>query len=118
MQSVLLVEDDRATCRSVAALLDSEEFTLECVETGEEAVQKLRSSRFNVVLLDLMLPGMNGFELLRELRSIDETMLRRTVVITAASELTLGAFDKSEVYGVLRKPLVWSELMRVIRTLA
>ncbi len=36
--------------------------------------------------------------------------------ITAASELTLGAFDKTQVYRVLRKPLVWSELMWVIRT--
>jgi CheY-like chemotaxis protein len=113
---VLLVDDDPATRTSVGALLENEAFSIECAGSGEEAVKKLRLSRFDLLLLDLMLPGMNGFELLRELNSIDGAMLKRTVIITAASELTLGAFDKTQVYRIVRKPLIWSELIRVIRT--
>lgn len=112
---ILLVDDDPSIERMVAELLSPPEFEIHPVFGGAEALKMLRESEFDIILLDLMLPGVNGFEILRDLKSRNEALLARTILVTGASDLTLGAFDKSQVFRLLRKPLAWSGLMRAIR---
>jgi two-component system, cell cycle response regulator CtrA len=65
---VLLIEDDRATAQSIALLLKSESFHIYMTDLGEEGVDLGKLYDYDIILLDLNLPDMSGFEVLRSLR--------------------------------------------------
>ena len=65
---VLVIEDDRATARSVELMLKSESFNVYTTELGEEGLDLGKLYDYDIILLDLNLPDMSGFEVLRSLR--------------------------------------------------
>ena len=66
---MLVVEDDRVIAGSIGAHLRHAGMAVECVEDGDRALRKARFERPDVVVLDLMLPGLDGWQVLRELRA-------------------------------------------------
>mgnify|MGYP001145577010 FL=1 len=79
---VLLVEDDRALARGIRVALRGEGYTLDWLEDGLEAAHALRSEQFDLVLLDLGLPRLDGMTLLRQLRARSENAVP-VLVLTA-----------------------------------
>ena len=65
---VLLIEDDRATAQSIELMLKSESCSVYTTDLGEEGVDLSRVYDYDIILLDLNLPDMSGFEVLRSLR--------------------------------------------------
>jgi len=65
---ILLVEDDQDLQTMMETKLDSWGFAAQVATTGEEALKALRKGGFKLVLLDLLLPGINGFEVLEEIK--------------------------------------------------
>jgi two-component system cell cycle response regulator CtrA len=65
---VLLIEDDRATAQSIELMLKSESFNVYATDLGEEAIDLGKVYDYDIILLDLNLPDMSGFEVLRSLR--------------------------------------------------
>jgi diguanylate cyclase (GGDEF)-like protein len=97
---VLVVEDDEATRRALRALLDDAGYACDDVGDGERAVAAMREARFDLVLLDLGLPGMSGAEVHRHLRDDPRTRFLPIVFLTAHTdresklhELAAGAED-------------------------
>ncbi|MFI5680307.1 response regulator [Streptomyces cellulosae] len=74
MPRVLLIEDDRAVREGVALALRRLGHELAAAETGEDGLERLRSFRPDVVVLDLMLPGMPGLDVCRGMRAQDQTL--------------------------------------------
>ena len=74
MPRVLLIEDDRAVREGVALALRRQGHEVATAVTGEEGLELVRSFRPDVVVLDLMLPGMPGLDVCRALRTIDQTL--------------------------------------------
>ena len=66
---VLLVDDDVELCRMLQEFLEAEPVQLDCVHDGGEAVERLACERFEVVLLDVMLPTLDGYAVLRRVRA-------------------------------------------------
>jgi len=66
---ILLIEDDKNTSNVIVNALRAEGFTCDTTETGEDAIQMIKLYQYDGILLDLMLPDMEGMELLRRLRS-------------------------------------------------
>ncbi|MBL6598506.1 MAG: response regulator transcription factor [Alphaproteobacteria bacterium] len=64
----LLVEDDQTTARSIELILKSENIVVDVTELGEEGLEVGRLYDYDIILLDLMLPDMDGYEVLRRLR--------------------------------------------------
>ncbi|MEM7577186.1 MAG: response regulator transcription factor [Planctomycetota bacterium] len=98
--SVLLVEDERDLLELLRYNLDREGYSVETAETGEEALKKLRDHVPDLILLDLMLPAMDGLEVCRTLRSRDATENVPVIMLTAKGEesdivrgLEMGADD-------------------------
>jgi DNA-binding response OmpR family regulator len=108
---VLVVEDDLAICTLVEALLRRGGYECDIVFDGNEAIRLLRSRPYFAILLDLMLPGSFGFEVIRFLHAERPFMASRVVVMTAASNATLRDFDTSMVRAVMRKPFDIQELV-------
>jgi len=94
---VLVVDDERAIRRLLRMYLTDAGFTVAEAGTGEEAIEQVRRGGIDIVLLDLMLPGMDGYEVCRRLR---ETTSTPVIMLTARGEeanritgLELGADD-------------------------
>src|SRR5215472_12075001 len=87
----LLVDDDSGLARLLADYLTPHGVALEHVENGDDALDKLASTPFDVVLLDVMLPGADGFEVCRRLRA------RHTVPVLM---LTARGEDTDRIVGL------------------
>ncbi|MFF0223760.1 response regulator [Streptomyces sp. NPDC004629] len=74
MPRVLLIEDDRAVREGVTLALRRQSHDVVAAGTGEEGMDRLRSFRPDIVVLDLMLPGMPGLEVCRGIRAVDQTL--------------------------------------------
>ncbi|HEY0408454.1 MAG TPA: response regulator transcription factor [Pyrinomonadaceae bacterium] len=69
MQPVLVIDDDVGLCELVAEYLEPEGYKVEAAHNGERGVERALSGEHNLVVLDFMLPGINGFEVLRRIRA-------------------------------------------------
>lgn len=113
MDKVLIVDDDKNICDLLRVYLEKEGYTTMISNDGEEAVVKFNALHPDVVLLDVMLPGMDGWQVCREIRKKSNVPI---IMITAKSEtfdkvlgLGLGAddyivkpFDTKEVVARIR----------------
>jgi CheY-like chemotaxis protein len=117
-EALLLVEDDIGIRDLIVALLSSlapQRYAIHCASGGDEALRELRAKDPSVIVLDLLLPGTNGFDVLRELKALKPYLLARVIVITAASQQTLADFpEQNMIHRLLRKPFDAFELVRLI----
>ncbi len=114
MERVLIVDDDIELCELVAEYLKPEGFEVEAVHDGERGLERALSGEHVLIVLDVMLPGMNGLEVLRRLRA----QLSRVPVII----LTARGDDVERIVGLeigaddyLGKPFNPRELVARIR---
>jgi len=112
---VLVVDDDPPIRRLTGAILRRAGYVIEEARNGAEAVRLLEASDFGVVLLDLMMPTMNGFEVLEWIRESKPQLLRCTIVMTAAADRDLIRLQEDEVFRVIRKPFDLTDLVEAIR---
>ena len=112
---VLIVEDDHSILELLSTVFRRAGLDFESAADGAAAIRKLRSVSYDVILLDLMLPLVNGFEVLREMRSFAPWLRNRTIVLTAAADATLRDFDRSEVFALIRKPFDLQKLLGEIK---
>ncbi len=108
---VLLVEDDPRMPEVLAALLRDDNITLASAKDGQEALRLAREMRPDLVLLDLGLPGVNGFDLLRQFKEFPETHAVPVIVLTAwnSTKDKLRGFELGAV-DYLTKPFEAAEL--------
>jgi two-component system nitrogen regulation response regulator NtrX len=116
---VLVVDDEPAIRQSLGGVLQDEGYEVECVADGENCLTLLREQVFDVVLLDVWLPGMDGMETLDKIQSIPEPDRPVTVMIsghgtieTAVRATKLGAFDFVE------KPLTIQKVSVLVKNAA
>jgi DNA-binding NtrC family response regulator len=114
VRSTVLVVDDDAGLREASRLILEDEFDVLDAADGPQGLDLLRRSAVDVVLLDVRLPGMDGLEVLRHIKALDEqveVILVTAVktVKTAVTAMKLGAFD------YLTKPFEEEEVLAVVR---
>ena len=101
---VLIVDDDIAIQTLMKTLLERRGVIVQCATDGEEALAFLDEHVYDAIVLDLMLPRKNGFDVIGDLKERSPHLLNRVVVVTAVSEQTLRLFDCTAVRSMLRKP--------------
>jgi two-component system OmpR family response regulator len=113
---ILIVEDDAALASGIARILEGEGHAIDVMAKGEQAVLGARQEHFDVIILDVGLPGIDGFEVLRRLRAAGD---RTPVLVLTARDalddrihgLDLGADD------YMAKPFEMAELAARVRAL-
>jgi DNA-binding response OmpR family regulator len=80
---IIVIEDDPDINKLIAYNLRKEGFTVEQAFDGDEASERLKSGYFSVVILDLMLPGINGFDICKEIKERDSSSKSFIIVISA-----------------------------------
>ena len=117
LPTVLLIEDESLIAsRMEAALAPTSTVTL--AEDGESAIEKLWSGSYDCILLDLMLPRLSGFDVVRHLMMRRPELLKATVIMTAAGDASLQFIDPTAVGKVLRKPFDLGTLPEVVAEVA
>src|SRR5262249_21673608 len=116
--SALLVDDDARLGALVGEYLGKHEIDVTCTRDGAEGLRALARGRFDIVLLDVMMPGLDGFEVCRRIRALDRGADVPVLMLTARGDevdrivgLELGADD------YLPKPFNPRELLARIRAI-
>ncbi|RAS71153.1 DNA-binding response OmpR family regulator [Lentzea atacamensis] len=112
---VLLVEDDERIRQALSLALSDEGFTIDEAGSGEEALPRLETERFDVVLVDLTLPGVDGLEVVRTLRARGDLPIIVVTARTDARDVIAGLEAGADDY--VTKPLMASVLAARIRAL-
>jgi CheY-like chemotaxis protein/anti-sigma regulatory factor (Ser/Thr protein kinase) len=114
MSRILVVDDDRTTRHVLSKVLSSAGFTTSVAKDGVEALKTLRSRRFDLLLLDVWMPRMNGLDLLAQLRKRKKRP--RVVVMTSddAPETLLKAV-REQAFTYVHKPVDAPALVRTVR---
>lgn len=114
MEKILIVEDDEKIARVIQLELEFEEYEVAIAYTGKEALEKYENNDFSLILLDVMIPELNGLEVLRRIRQKDTDiriimLTARDAVMDKVSGLDSGAND------YMTKPFEVEELLARIR---
>lgn len=111
--SVLVVDDDIDTCHNLRDILGDMGFEVDIAHDGQQALELVRRKRYDVALLDLKMPGMDGIALYRELRKLQSSAV--ALVVTAfASGGTVEQALSAGAWRVLAKPVDPGKLLRLV----
>ncbi len=111
----ILVADDDLTIRQlVCTLIKRVGYEVDCVCDGEEAIEKLKTHDYAVILLDLMMPRLDGFGVIDYLKANPRMHKPVVLVITAYADQRFKEVDPSIVSGILRKPFEIGDLGDIV----
>ena len=113
---ILVVEDDPAIRRLVSMVLAREKFKVETASDGVEAVLKLGLADYDAIILDLMMPNLDGFSFISTLAASDPERLRRIIVTSAASPAVIRERLHASPYAVLPKPFDIGVLVDAVKS--
>ena len=109
---VLIVEDDEDLREMMAQLLSIEGFKAATVANGREALAYLHANKPDVILLDLMMPVMDGWEFRRQQKADPDLAHVPVIVLSALDQARAEAVDAA---AFLKKPLDFDRLLRLVR---
>ena len=111
--TILVVDDEENAREGLSKILSKEGYRVDTAANGKEAIDNLKRQRYDLVITDMRMPLMDGFEVLREIKKMDENI--GVIMITAYGEvesyleaMNMGAFE------YINKPVRVNELKRVI----
>lgn len=113
---ILVVEDDPAIRRLVSMVLQRQGFRTDAAADGLEAVAKLKTSSYDVIVLDLMMPNLDGFSFINMFAAEDPQQLRKVIVTSAASPAVIRERMKGTPFSLLPKPFDITELVDHVRS--
>lgn len=110
---VLLIDDDKIQLSLTAAMLKQHGIDAVCCEQLEELIEQLRTSVFDVLLTDIQMPAINGFDLVKLLRAsnIPQAKTIPVIAVTARSDMDKSALHEHGFAGCLHKPFTVKELL-------
>ncbi len=114
---LLIVDDEPLNIELLEALLEADNYTLFKARNGEEALESIKINGPDIVLLDIVMPGMSGFEVLEEIRKNEETKALTVILLTALSgreSMVRGLDAGADDY--ITKPFDKVELLSRVRT--
>jgi CheY-like chemotaxis protein len=112
-QTLLVVDDDVDTCHNLRDILTDLGYRVEIAHDGPSAIEKVRQSHYDVVLLDYKMPGMDGVTTYREIKKLRAGTV--AIVVTAyASHATAEEAMQAGAWQVLPKPVDFSKLLKLV----
>ncbi len=112
---ILIVDDLPDNCFLLQAFLEIEGYQVEIANSGQAALQRIVSDPPDLVLLDVMMPGMNGFEVTRSIRQNPAISLIPVLLVTGYDESTPSDGFKVGANGFIRKPIDLDSLVTQVR---
>ena len=113
--NILLIDDDKIQLTLTAAMLEQQGIHATCCEQLDELTEQLRENHFDVLLTDVQMPAINGFDLLKLLRAsnIPQAKTIPIIAVTARSDMNEAEFLEHGFAGCLHKPFTVKELIQL-----
>jgi len=115
---ILVADDDHAIRQLVTTIMKREHLPVDAVADGAEAIEKLREHDYAVVLVDLMMPRVDGFGVIDYIGRNMPALKPVVLVVTAYADQKFKEVDPNVVAGVLRKPFEVADLGALVRLCA
>ena len=118
--NILVIDDEEVIRKSFILALEGTDYNVETAESGEKGIEKARETEFNLIFLDLRMPGLDGVETLRELWEMGQTV---PIYITTAfyddflDQLQSAANDRISFF-LLKKPVDGDEIRSIARVIS
>ncbi len=116
---ILVIDDDAAIRNSFTLALKGTGYQVDTAATGEEGIEKERSKKYNLIFLDLKMPGMSGIEALREIRKV--TKETPIYIITAFYEEffdELKTAEKEDIaFELIKKPIDSDQILLIVKSI-
>jgi class 3 adenylate cyclase len=114
---ILVVDDQRTTAEMVSGLLRNLGYEVDCALGGQEALQVVREKGTDLVISDIVMPGLDGYELCRRLRANAATALLPVILVTGAEQSERIKGVEAGADDFLAKPVNWAELFARVKRL-
>ena len=112
-RAILIVDDDQIIRETLRDLLESKGYSVDTVETGKEAMEKVKARSFDLALLDIKLPDIEGTELLRKMHSLTPRTMKVMMTAYGALRIAMDSFNfGADAY--LLKPIKDEDLLRTV----
>ncbi|MGH2794088.1 MAG: response regulator transcription factor [Actinomycetota bacterium] len=116
MNRVLVVEDDQAVSHMIAEILRLEGFSTTVVPEGRRALESLRTNVYDIVVLDIMLPGLDGISIMKAIREDPATADTPVVILSAKTDdATTWAGWRAGCNYYMTKPFDPQELLLILK---
>ncbi|MFZ8934658.1 MAG: sigma-54-dependent transcriptional regulator, partial [Bacteriovoracaceae bacterium] len=114
MQTVLVVDDDKVLQDSVRQALEYHHFKVDVADNGKQALSKVHQSKYDLVVMDVNMPEMDGLEALTEIKKYDPSII--VLILTAYSNVQDAVKAVKEgAYNYLEKPITSENLVALIK---
>ena len=113
MTKILVVDDDKEFCASMTDILEAKGYAVESENSGQAAIANVKGKSFDVVLMDIKMPGMNGVEAFKQIKKIRPKTAVIMITGFSLEDLIKEALAEG-AFGVLRKPLDIDKLIEQI----
>jgi DNA-binding NtrC family response regulator len=110
---VLVADDDATILHLLTTMLTRYDYEVETATNGREALTKMAENSYDVVLLDLMMPEVSGFDVLQNLPPADASA-RNVVIISAVPHHVLTGAANDHVFATLQKPFLFNDVITTI----
>lgn len=117
MLKILVVDDEPLNNKLVLAYLADQPYDVECASNAEDAFEKLQTQQFDLILLDRMMPGMDGLQFAEKLKH-DTALASIPIVLqtAAADKVQLNEGLQAGIVDIITKPFDENDLIYVIKT--
>ena len=113
----LVVDDDEPIRTMLSKIVERQDFEVETARDGKEAIERIDADGYDVILLDLMMPHVDGFVVLRHMQSRHPDKLSRTIIASAIPEAEIRRRFAGEVYRIHSKPFDMAKLIEDVKAM-
>ncbi|MBR5636876.1 MAG: response regulator [Pseudobutyrivibrio sp.] len=115
---ILVVDDVAINLRVFSVLLSNTDITVDIAISGQEALDKIKRNKYDIIFIDHLMPGMDGIELMNKIEELEDNPNRDTPLIMQTANAVVGAKEEYERLGFsdyIAKPIKEEELRKLIR---
>jgi len=114
---ILVVDDELSVAKTVKFILDAEGFETQIVFSGEESLKKLEKEKFDLVLLDIMMPKMNGWQVFEEIQKRHPKQAVAFLTVIKYSDAVREKLEKEGLAGYINKPFDNDDLISRVKSI-
>ena len=112
-KTIIIVDDDKFILNVFSRILQKQGYNVDVVETGQETLEKINEKKYDLALIDVNLPDINGIDLVSKLNSINPDLIKIVITGFPSIEDATSAMDQG-VIAYLVKPVKSEELIELI----
>jgi DNA-binding response OmpR family regulator len=119
MSRILIIDDDKTVCNGMKSILERERYEVDIALTGRSGIRKVKHNGYELIYLDIHMPGFNAVETFRQIKNMEENV--KICIITAMPDDRLDEYfllvKEGAVERILRKPVFKDVLLKTTREL-